>query len=133
MKIAYTKLYTADKQAEALEFYTTKLGFVIQTDKMFEAYRWLTLVSPDDPDGAAIMLDPNDTPEIRAFLNMRNRYVSAANFIVADVYAEAKRLTDLGIELVDTPTWFGDYKFISLYDPCGNLIELMQTENLAAF
>lgn len=130
MKIHYTTIYTLDKQDEALEFYTKVLGFIKKTDMMVGAYRWLTLVSPDDPDGAELILDANDTPALRALQESYREYnmPSPATFIVTDLYAECKRLEGLGITLVETPTRFGEYQYASFADPCGNLVQVMQTD-----
>ena len=132
MKINYTTVYTIDKQVEALTFYTEKLGFLKKADMMIGDYHWLTLVSPDDPDGAELILDANDTPQIRALQKSFEKYgmMTPVIFVVQDIYAECQRLEGLGISLVDTPTVLGDYMFASFHDPCGNLLQIMQTENL---
>ena len=114
-----------DNQAEALEFYTGKLGFTKKTDLPAGEARWLTVVSPADPDGVELLLEPADHPAAQAY---REALVADGTpftqFAVDDVYAEVERLKALGVQFTQEATDYGPVVVAVLDDTCGNLIQL---------
>lgn len=114
-----------DDQAKALEFYTSKLGFVKKTDVPAGAARWLTVVSPERPDGAELLLEPNEHPAAQAFQKaIVADGIPAASFGVHDVAGEYERLLNEGVTFVQPPTDMGPVTTAILDDTCGNLIQI---------
>ena len=115
-------------QGSALRFYTEKLGFKIGRDVPMGAARFLTVVSPEDPDGAELMLEPNGehaaTKAYKAALYAEGIPVTA--FQVEDVKAEHERLVALGVEFKVGPTAMGTEVYAVLDDTCGNWISIYQ-------
>lgn len=128
MKISYSKIYV-DDQDKALEFYTKKLGFVKKADVSNEGYRWLTVVSPENPDDVQLLLEKNDDPAAKTYQKaMFEQGNDAANFDVADVQAEYDRLRTLGVKFTLEPTEVMPGVTIAILDDtCGNLIQLQKT------
>lgn len=114
-----------DDQDKALAFYTEKLGFVKKNDVPVGEYRWLTVVSPDRPDGAELLLEPDAHPAAgpwkRALVADGIPY---AQFTVDDLQAEYERLLALGVTFTQPPTAMGPVTTAVLDDTCGNLIQL---------
>jgi catechol 2,3-dioxygenase-like lactoylglutathione lyase family enzyme len=126
MKIVVTSIFV-DDQDKALAFYTKKLGFVKKHDVPAGKYRWLTLVSPDDPDGTELLLEPNDHPAAREYQKkIFADGIPATMFGVEDVHGEYERLVAEGVKFTMEPTRMGDVTIAVLDDTCGNLIQLIQ-------
>jgi len=114
-----------DDQAKALDFYTDKLGFAKKTDVAAGAARWLTVVSPGDPDGVELLLEPDGHPAARTFKRaLVEDGIPFTQFAVDDVYAEVERLKGLGVEFTQEATDLGPVVIAVLDDTCGNLIQL---------
>ncbi|MBF6358968.1 VOC family protein [Nocardia farcinica] len=124
MRINITSVYV-DDQAKALDFYTGKLGFVKKADEPAGGARWLTVVSPADPDGVELLLEPDGHPAARAYKDaLVADGIPFTQFAVDDVYAEVDRLKGLGVEFTQEATDLGPVVTAVLDDTCGNLIQL---------
>jgi catechol 2,3-dioxygenase-like lactoylglutathione lyase family enzyme len=128
MKIALTSV-SIDDYDKALKFYTGVLGFVLKRDIPLGAgARWITVVSPDDPDGTELLLEPNASyPTMKAHKEalMRDGIPFTA-FQVNDIHKEYDRLKNLGVEFAMEPTNMGMTRAAVLHDTCGNLIQIFQ-------
>jgi catechol 2,3-dioxygenase-like lactoylglutathione lyase family enzyme len=114
-----------DDQDKALRFYTEVLGFVKKTEVPLGEHRWLTVVSPEDPDGVELVLEPDGHPAVRPFKEaLVADGIPFTSFSVADVQAEFDRLTRLGVTFTQEPTVMGPVTTAVLDDTCGNLIQL---------
>jgi catechol 2,3-dioxygenase-like lactoylglutathione lyase family enzyme len=114
-----------DDQAKALAFYTEKLGFVKKTDVPAGDARWLTVVSPADPDGVELLLEPDGHPAAGPFKKaLVSDGIPFTQFTVDDVPAEVERLKGLGVEFTQEATDLGPVVTAVLDDTCGNLIQL---------
>jgi catechol 2,3-dioxygenase-like lactoylglutathione lyase family enzyme len=114
-----------DDQDKALRFYTEVLGFVKKTEVPLGEHRWLTVVSPEDPDGVELVLEPDGHPAVRPFKEaLVADGIPFTSFAVADVQAEYDRLTQLGVTFTQEPTVMGPVTTAVLDDTCGNLIQL---------
>src|SRR4051794_5747817 len=126
MRISFASVFV-DDQDRALAFYTDVLGFVKKTEVPAGEFRFLTVVSPEDPDGVELLLEPNDNPAARAFQDaIREQGIPATSFAVADLAAEHARLRALGVEFPSPPTEAAWGASAVLDDTCGNLIQLHQ-------
>ena len=126
MKIKLTGVY-ADDQEKALHFYTEVLGFAKKANFSNGPYRWLTVASPDDPDGPELQLALNDNPAAKAYqLAMFQQGQPAAMFYTHDVKAEHERIKARGAEFVMPPTQVTGATIAKLTDTCGNLIQIAQ-------
>lgn len=124
MRINVTSVHV-DDQAKAVAFYTDVLGFLKKTDLPAGEFRWLTVVSPDAPDGVELLLEPNDHPAARAYQQaIVADGIPAASFAVDDVQAEFDRLTAKGVTFVQPPTAMGPVTTAVFDDTCGNLIQI---------
>ena len=104
MRIKWSTLYV-DDQEKALQFYTDKLGFHKKADFSQGNYRWLTVASPEDPDGVELVLESNANPAGKAYQEaLRGKGQPAANFLVDDVQAEYDRLAANGVEFTKPVT-----------------------------
>lgn len=125
MRIGITSVFVED-QAKALDFYTTKLGFEKKADVSAGDYRWLTVVSPDNPDGVELLLEPAVHPAAKPFMDgIKKDGIPFTQFYVDDVQAEYDRLQELGVEFTMEPTDVGPSVITVLDDTCGNLIQLV--------
>jgi len=124
MRIKWTRVYVAD-QEKALKFYTTVLGFQKKADFSQGNYRWLTVASPEEPNGVELILESNANPAGKAFQEaVRNQGQPAIQFLVGDVQAEHDRLVAKGVEFT-TPVTSTTGSIIAVFDDtCGNLIQL---------
>ena len=116
-------------QDHALRFYTEKLGFVKKRDiPMGHGARFLTVVSPEDPDGTELMLEPNgEHPATKVYKQaLYSEGIPQTAFEVEDCQAEYKRLVDLGVEFRSEPVDAGDAVMATLDDTCGNLIMIYE-------
>ena len=126
MKISLTILYV-DDQDRALRFYTEVLGFVKKADFGKGSYRWLTVVSPEEPEGTQLQLAANDNPAAKAFQQaMFQQGQPAAMFFTNDLQADYERMKTRGAEFVLPPTDATGSKIAKLSDGCGNLIQVTQ-------
>ena len=126
MKIIVTSLFV-DDQDKALKFYSETLGFVKKHDVPTGEFRWITLVSPDDPEGTELLLEPNNHPAAKEY--QQKIYaggVPATMFGVADIHTEYERLKQLGVKFKMEPTNAGPVTIAILDDTCGNLIQIAQ-------
>jgi catechol 2,3-dioxygenase-like lactoylglutathione lyase family enzyme len=114
-----------DDQEKALRFYTDVLGFVKKTEVPLGEHRWLTVVSPDDPDGPELVLEPDAHPAVGPFkAALQADGIPFTSFAVDDVEAEYERLTTLGARFTQPPVQMGPVITAVLDDTCGNLIQL---------
>ena len=128
MKINLTSVLV-DDQAKALQFYTDVLGFVKKSDVPLGEHRWLTVVSPDDPDGPELVLEPDGHPAVRPFKEaLVTDGIPFTSFAVADVQRDFERLTGLGVRFTQEPALMGPVTTAVLDDTCGNLIQIAAHE-----
>jgi catechol 2,3-dioxygenase-like lactoylglutathione lyase family enzyme len=114
-----------DDQEKAPRFYTEVLGFVKKTEVPLGEHRWLTVVSPEDPDGVELVLEPDAHPAVRPFKDaLVADGIPFTSFAVADVHAEFARLTGLGVTFTQEPTTMGPVTTAVFDDTCGNLIQI---------
>jgi len=126
MKIKLTSVHV-DDQEKALRFYTDVLGFVKKADFSQGPFRWLTVVSPEDPDGTELQLALNDNPAAKAYQQaMFQRGQPAAMFFTNDVQADYELIKARGAEFTMPPTDVTGSKIARLNDTCGNLIQVTQ-------
>ena len=126
MKIKLTTVYVTD-QDKALRFYTEVLGFVKKTDFTKPPFRWLTVASPDDPDGTELQLALNDNPAGKAYQQaLFQQGQPAAMFFTDDVQADYERMKARGAEFTMPPTDVTGSKIAILNDTCGNIIQVTQ-------
>jgi predicted enzyme related to lactoylglutathione lyase len=126
MKIKLTSVYVND-QDKALHFYTDVLGFVKKSDFTQGPFRWLTVVSPEEPGGTELQLALNDNPAAQAYQQaMFEQGQPAAMFYVDDVQREHDRMKALGAEFTMPPTRVTGSTIAMVNDTCGNLIQLTQ-------
>ncbi|MFF7826796.1 VOC family protein [Streptomyces rochei] len=125
MKIHLTSVFV-DDQAAALRFYTEILGFVKKHDvPVGETDRWLTVVSPEDPDGPELLLEPLGHPAARTYRDaLVADGIPLAQFAVDDVKAEYERLRGHGVRFIQEPLEMGPVTTAVLDDTCGNLIQI---------
>jgi catechol 2,3-dioxygenase-like lactoylglutathione lyase family enzyme len=114
-----------DDQQKALRFYTEVLGFVKKTDVPLGGHSWLTVVSPDDPDGVELVLEPDEHPAVKPFkAALVADGIPFTSFAVDDVQKEYDRLVALGVTFTQQPTAMGPVTTAVLDDTCGNLIQI---------
>jgi catechol 2,3-dioxygenase-like lactoylglutathione lyase family enzyme len=114
-----------DDQQKALRFYTEVLGFVKKTEIPLGGHSWLTVVSPEDPDGVELVLEPDAHPAVRPFKDaLVADGIPFTSFAVTDVHAEYARLTGLGVTFTQEPTAMGPVTTAVFDDTCGNLIQI---------
>jgi catechol 2,3-dioxygenase-like lactoylglutathione lyase family enzyme len=112
-----------DDQEKALRFYTDVLGFVKKTEFPVGEHRWLTVVSPEAPDGVELVLEPDEHPAARPFKEaLVADGIPFTSFAVDDVEKEYERLTALGVRFTQEPTQMGEMTTAVFDDTCGNLI-----------
>ena len=126
MRIELTSIHVND-QDEALAFYTNVLGFVKKYDFPLGQFKWLTVVSPEAPEGVQLLLEPNDNPAAQAYQQaLHEQGIPHAVFTVDDVQAEYERLKALGVVFTVEPVEAGDVTLAILDDTCGNVIQIIQ-------
>jgi catechol 2,3-dioxygenase-like lactoylglutathione lyase family enzyme len=124
MRIYITSVLV-DDQDKALRFYTDVLGFVKQADIPLGEARWLTVVSPDDPEGPQLALEPDSHPAAGPFkAALAADGIPVTSFAVDDVQAEFERLRGLGVQFTQEPVEMGAVTTAVLDDTCGNLIQI---------
>ena len=126
LKIKIASVFVNDQEAAA-KFYTEVLGFVIKNDVPVGEYKWLTVVSSDDPDGTELLLEPNDNPAAKTFQKaLFDQGIPATTFFVDDVRKTFERLVKLGVKFTMEPTEAGAVIIAIFDDTCGNLIQITQ-------
>lgn len=126
MKIQFTTLHV-DNQDNALRFYTEVLGFEKKTDFSKGPYRWLTVGSPEQPDGVQLQLALNDNPAAKAYQQaMFAQKQPAIMFNTNDLQADYERMKAAGAEFVMPPTDTTGSKIAQVLDGCGNLVQITQ-------
>jgi predicted enzyme related to lactoylglutathione lyase len=126
MKIKLTSIYV-DDQEKAVHFYTDVLGFAKKADFRQGPFRWLTVVSPDDPDGTELQLALNDNPAAKAYQQAKfQQGQPAAMFFSEDVKGDYERIKARGAEFTMSPTDVTASTIAMLNDTCGNLIQITQ-------
>ena len=126
MRINLTSVLV-DDQKEALRFYTEVLGFQKKTDIPMGEHSWLTVVSPEQPDGVELVLEPAAHPAVAPFRSaMVADGIPWASFAVEDVQAEYDRLSAAGVHFTQPPVDHGTVVVAVLDDTCGNLIQIAQ-------
>jgi catechol 2,3-dioxygenase-like lactoylglutathione lyase family enzyme len=125
MRIQLTSIYVDDQRA-ALAFYTDVLGFAKHHDIPLGDHSWLTVVSPDSPQGPELLLEPAGHPAVKPYRDaLVEDGIPLAQFAVDDVDAEYRRLTGRGVTFSQPPTDVGPAVVAVLDDTCGNLIQLI--------
>ena len=126
MKIKLTSIYV-DDQEKALRFYTEVLGFTKTADFSNGPFRWLTVGSPEEPEGAELQLALNDNPAAKAYQQaIFEQGQPAAMFYTDDVRADYERIKARGAEFTTPPTDVTASTIAMLNDTCGNLIQLTE-------
>src|SRR4051812_43189433 len=126
MRINLTSVLV-DDQEKALRFYTEVLGFVKKTEVPLGEHRWLTVVSPQDPDGVQLVLEPDEHPAAKPFKQaLVADGIPYTAFFVDDMGREHERLTALGVTFTQEPVRTGAVTTAVFDDTCGNLIQLVQ-------
>jgi catechol 2,3-dioxygenase-like lactoylglutathione lyase family enzyme len=126
MQIKFTSVFVQD-QEQALQFYTTALGFRKMADIPIGDYRWLTVTSPDGVDGVELVLEPMGFEPARVFQKaLFEGGIPATDFVVTDIVAEVARMRALGVVFRGEPVDMGPITGVTFEDTCGNLIQLVQ-------
>jgi catechol 2,3-dioxygenase-like lactoylglutathione lyase family enzyme len=126
MKITLCSVFV-DDQDKALAFYTNVLGFVKKTEVPLGEHKWLTVVSPQAPDGVEMVLEPSEHPAVKPFKEaLVADGIPFNSFAVDDVQAEYERMEKLGVKFTQPPTAMGPVTTAVLDDTCGNLIQIAQ-------
>ncbi len=126
MKSILNSIFVED-QDSALSFYTEKLGFIKKHDVPIGEFKWLTVVSPEDPDGTEVLLEPNNNPVAKTYQKgIFEQGIPATSFGVENIQAEFEKLKRLNVRFTMEPTKM-DKVYIAIFDDtCGNLIQIMQ-------
>ncbi|MFE2296961.1 VOC family protein [Streptomyces sp. NPDC059445] len=128
MRIHLSSVFV-DDQEKALRFYTEVLGFVKKHDVPLGEHRWLTVVSPEDPDGTELLLEPSGHPAVQPYKTaLVQDGIPATAFAVEDVQAEFDRLRELGVTFTQEPLEMGPVTTAVLDDTCGNLIQIVHSK-----
>ena len=131
MKIKLTSV-SIDDYDKALKFYTEILGFQTKRDiPLGDGARWITVVSPEEPDGTELLLEPNASyPAMKALKEALNKDgIPFTAFLVNDIQQEYERMKNLGVEFTMEPTDMGMTSAAVFNDTCGNLIQIYQLNN----
>jgi len=116
-----------DDQDKALKFYTEVLGFVKKQDFPVGQFKWLTVVSPEEPDGTELVLEPDDNPAAKTFKKaIFEQGIPLTAFAVEDIQKEYERMKKLGVVFTQEPTKMGPVTQAVFNDTCGNLIQIYQ-------
>jgi predicted enzyme related to lactoylglutathione lyase len=130
MKIKLTTVYV-DDQARALRFYTEVLGFTKKADFSQGPFRWLTVTSPEDPNGTELQLAPSDDPAAKAFQQAKCRQGQpAVNFFTDDIKGDYERIKARGGEFTLPPNEVTGSTIAMLSDTCGNVVQITQLARL---
>jgi predicted enzyme related to lactoylglutathione lyase len=124
MQIKLTSVFV-DDQDKALKFYTEVLGFIKKHEFSAGTYKWLTVVSPEEPEGTQLVLELNTNPAAKTYQQeIFQLGTPAANFFVGDVQREYERMKQLGVTFTKEPTKTTGSTIAVLDDTCGNLIQI---------
>ncbi|ANI40407.1 VOC family protein [Mycolicibacterium vaccae] len=127
MRISYASIFV-DDQDKALRFYTEVLGFEKKHDVPVGGPRWITVVAPEDPDGAELVLEPDAHPAVKPFKDaLVADGIPYTAFVVDDVRAEYARLRERGVRFTQEPVDMGPVTTAVLDDTCGNLVQIQST------
>ena len=125
MRIELTSIFVDDQRA-ALAFYTDVLGFTKRHDIPLGNASWLTVVSPESPDGPELLLEPAGHPAVQPYRDaLVADGIPLAQFAVDDVAAEHDRLSKQGVTFTQPPTDVGEVVMAVFDDTCGNLIQIV--------
>ncbi len=126
MKIKLTSVFVSD-QNKALDFYTKNLGFVKKADIGAGNYRWLTVVSPEEPNGPQLVLEPNNNPAAKSYQeSIFKQGIPATMFFVDEIQKEYQRLKKLNVKFTMEPTKTTGSIIAKLDDTVGNLLQITQ-------
>ena len=126
MRIHLAGVFVNDQQ-KALRFYTETLGFQLKHNIPLGEFSWITVVSPEDPEGTEFLLEPDAHPAVRPFVDaLVEDGIPSTSLAVDDVQAEYERLQAQGVHFVQPPTDLGPVITAILDDTCGNLIQIQQ-------
>ncbi|MGP6174085.1 VOC family protein [Corynebacterium sp. A21] len=127
MRINITSIFV-DDQEKAREFYTEKLGFQVRHNVPVDGTAlWLTVVSPQDPEGTELLLEPDGHPAVKPYKEaLVADGIPATQFAVDDLAAEVERLKGLGVKFTMEPVDMENIAFAVIDDTCGNLIQIAQ-------
>ena len=126
MKIKLTSIFVTD-QNKALDFYTKTLGFVKKADIGAGKYRWLTVVSAEEPNGPQLVLEPNENPAAKSYQeSIFKQGIRTSMFFVDDIQKEYQRLKKLGVKFTMEPTKTTGSTIAVFDDTVGNLIQITQ-------
>jgi predicted enzyme related to lactoylglutathione lyase len=126
MNIIVTSLFVED-QDKALTFYTETLGFIKKHDVPVGEFRWISLVSPENPEGTELILEPNNHPAAKEYQQqIFAEGIPATAFGVADIQKEYHRLKEQGVAFTIAPTEMENVTIAVFDDTCGNFIQLAQ-------
>jgi predicted enzyme related to lactoylglutathione lyase len=126
MKIKLTSVYV-DDQDKALRFYSDVLGFTKKADFSNGPYRWLTVTSPDEPDGTELQLALNNNPATKAYQQaLFEQSQAAVMFFSDDIKADHERIKSRGGEFKMPPTDVTGSTIAQVNDTCGNLVQITQ-------
>ena len=126
MQIKLTSVFV-DDQDKALKFYTEVLGFVKKNDMPVGDFKWLTVVSPEAPDGTELLLEPNDNPAAKTYQNaLFEQGIPVTAFAVEDIQKEFQQLKAKGVTFRVDPAETQGPIIAVIEDTCGNLIQLYQ-------
>ena len=126
MRIYVTSIFV-DDQRKALDFYTNALGFEKKLDIPLGDASWLTVVSPEQPDGTELLLEPSGHPAVKPYKDaLVQDGIPATSFAVDDLQSEFDRLRSKGVRFTQEPTRMGDVTTAVFDDTCGNLVQIVQ-------
>ena len=126
MRITLNSIIVPD-QDSALHFYTEVLGFSLKIDLPIGDFRWLTVVSPEDPEGTQLVLEPNAHPAAAIYQQaLYEDGIPLTSFAVGDIESEHKRLLERGVVFKMEPTDMGGTRLAIFDDTCGNFIQIYQ-------
>jgi len=126
MRIYVTSVFV-DDQTKALDFYANVLGFQKKRDIPLGGASWLTVVSPEQPDGTELLLEPSGHPAVKPYKRaLVEDGIPATSFAVDDVQAEFDRLRSKGVRFTQEPTEMGGVTTAVFDDTCGNLIQIVR-------
>jgi catechol 2,3-dioxygenase-like lactoylglutathione lyase family enzyme len=126
MRIKVTSVLV-DDQDKALTFYTEILGFVKKNEIPVGEFKWLTVVSPEEPEGTELLLEPNDNPAASTFQKaLYNQGIPLTMFFVDDIQKEYERMKNIGVKFTLEPTKMEAIIIAVFDDTCGNFIQMIQ-------
>jgi predicted enzyme related to lactoylglutathione lyase len=128
MKIKLTSVFV-DDQDKAFEFYTEVLGFVKKTEMPAGKFKWLTVISPEEPGDVELLLEPNSNPAAKTYQEaIFKQGIPATAFAVDDIQKEYERMKNIGVAFSMNPTKMGPLNIAIFDDTCGNLIQMVQKQ-----